>query len=206
MKIKIKELYINIRNQITKRKKLIIILSLVFTLLFSIYNRIIGAIKESLWHESISIYYFSLVIIKSIIYIYIKNTKNRKHELVVFKITKILLFVLNLLLIVPITLMVFNERPVEMSLIFSIAIALYVTIKTTKTIINYVKKRENNDILIKEIRTIDLMDVVVSILTLQNTLILVNGGINSGLQILTIISSLAGFIINIIIILLLKPN
>lgn len=185
---------------INKQKKLITILSLILTLLFSIYNRIIGVIKESLWHESISIYYFTIILIKSIILIYINKSNDRKHDSTIFKITKALLLILNILLIVPITLLILNKRAVQMSLIFSIVIALYVTIKTTKSIINYFKNKKTQDILIKQLLVIDLTDVVVSILTLQNTLITVNGGYDQTLYYLTIISSFIGFCINMFLI------
>ena len=59
-----------------------------------------------------------------------------------------------------------DKRLVDMTLILSIAIALYVTIKTSVAITQFVKS--------KELRTINLMDVTVSILTLINTLISVN--------------------------------
>lgn len=190
---------------INKQKKLITILSLILTLLFSIYNRIIGVIKESLWHESISIYYFTIILIKSIILIYINKSNDRKHDSTIFKITKVLLLILNILLIVPITLLILNKRAVQMSLIFSIVIALYVTIKTTKSIINYLKNKKTQDILIKQLLVIDLTDVVVSILTLQNTLITVNGGYDQTLYYLTIISSFIGFCINMFLIIKTKP-
>lgn len=202
--MEIKTKYINFRNEIRKRRKLILILSLVLTLLFSIYNRIIGAIKESLWHESISIYYFLLVLIKSIILIYLEKSKERKYDARIFNITKGLLIVLNILLIVPITLLVLNKRMVEMSLVFSIAIALYVTIKTTKSIVNFVKQRKTKDILLKELKVIDLTDVVVSILTLQNTLIAVNGEFDQDMYYLTIASSVVGFLVNMFLIISMK--
>ena len=59
-----------------------------------------------------------------------------------------------------------DKRLVDMTLIPSIAIALYVTIKTSVAITQFVKS--------KELRTINLMDVTVSILTLTNALISVN--------------------------------
>ena len=61
-----------------------------------------------------------------------------------------------------------------MTLILSIAIALYVTIKTSVAITQFVKRRNKDNILFKELRTINLMDVTVSILTLTNALISVN--------------------------------
>lgn len=205
--MKINKLYLKLKTEISKRRTLITILSLCFTVLFSIYNRIVGIVKESLWHETISIYYLVLVIIKSIILIYIHKSIDRNKDLVVFRVVKVLLIILNLLLIVPISLMVLNKRLVEMSLILSIAVALYVTIKTTKVIISFVKKRKEEDILLKELKVIDLMDVVVSILTLQNTLISVNStGFDEGLYYLTIGSSFVGFVINLLLVFMLRSK
>lgn len=204
--MEIKTKFINFRNEIRKKRKLILILSLVFTLLFSIYNRVIGAAKESLWHESISVYYFFLVLMKSIILIYLEKSKERKHDARIFNITKGLLIVLNILLIVPITLLILNKRMVEISLVFSIAIALYVTIKTIKSIVDFVKQRKTKDILLKELKVIDLTDVVVSILTLQNTLIAVNGEFDQAMYYLTIASSIVGYFINIFLIISMRKN
>ena len=67
-----------------------------------------------------------------------------------------------------------DKRLVDMTLIPSIAIALYVTIKTSVAITQFVKRRNKDNILFKELRTINLMDVTVSILTLTNALISVN--------------------------------
>lgn len=203
--MKIKNLYTNTKKYIISKKETIIVISLIFTMMFSLYNRIIGAINESLWHESISIYYFSLVLIKSIIYVYLKKRKSNKNDILIFKITKTLLLILNILLIVPITLLILNKRTIEISLIFSIVVALYVTIKTTKTIINYVKYKNTNNILLNELKTIELTDVVVSILTLQNTLITINSNdFDLKLFYLTIITSCIGFLLNIFLIFKMK--
>ena len=62
-------------------------------------------------------------------------------------------------------------------------------------------------ILLKQIKTIDLIDVVFSILTLQNTLISVNSSeFDIGLYYLTIVSSVVGLIINFYLILRMNIN
>lgn len=184
-----------------------LILSVIFTLLFAIYNRIVGIFNESLWNESVSIYYFALTIIKSIILISYYKQTNIENQKRIFQVTKVLLFISNLLMIVPLILMIINKRMVEASLIFSIGIALYVTIKTTISIIRFFKKETCDSILLKQIKTIDLIDVVFSILTLQNTLISVNGsGFDIGLYYLTIVSSVVGLIINFYLILRMNIN
>ena len=202
--MKIKESFINLKEKIKRQENILNIVSLVLTLLFSFYNRIIGAIKESLWHESISIYYFVLVVIKAIIVIYKLKSKDRTKDVLIFKVTKCLLLLLNTLLIVPIALMIFNKRLVEISFVFSLVIALYVTLKTIKSITNYIKNKKE-DTLTKELKVIELTDCVVSILTLQNTLIAINSdGFDEGLYYLCIISSITGFVFNIFIIIVLK--
>ena len=184
-----------------------LIISVIFTLLFAIYNRIVGIFNESLWNESVSIYYFALTIIKSIILISYYKQTNIENQKRIFQVTKVLLFISNLLMIVPLILMIINKRMVEASLIFSIGIALYVTIKTTISIIRFFKKETCDSILLKQIKTIDLIDVVFSILTLQNTLISVNGsGFDIGLYYLTIVSSVVGLIINFYLILRMNIN
>ena len=202
--MKIKESFINLKEKIKRQENILNIVSLVLTLLFSFYNRIIGAIKESLWHESISIYYFVLVVIKAIIVIYKLKSKDRTKDVLIFKVTKCLLLLLNVLLIVPIVLMIFNKRLVEISFVFSLVIALYVTLKTIKSITNYIKNKKE-DTLTKELKVIELTDCVVSILTLQNTLIAINSdGFDEGLYYLCIISSITGFVFNIFIFIVLK--
>ena len=196
--MKFKEYFSKIKNAIECNRKNVRFGSLILTLFFSIFNRVLGVIKESLWHESISIYYFILVTIKGILLLYYYNSKTMKNETKVFILIKILLIILNALLIVPITLLVLNKRIVEMTLIPSIAIALYVAIKTTVVIIQYIKRKQEDSILIRELRTINLMDVTVSILTLTNTLIAVNSNeFDIGLYYLTIAVSIVGFAVNI---------
>ena len=206
IKMKIKEFITNVWSKI-KISKIYIYSPLIITFLFAIYNRVVGFLKESLWHESISIYYLLLLSIKTIIIVYIYKSKNRTKDKLIFRLTKVLLILLNILLIVPIVLMIFNQRIVQISLILSIAIALYVTIKTVKVIMVAIKKRKESDLLVRELRIIDLMDVILSILTLQNTLITVNSdGFDPGLFYLTIGSSIAGLIINLVFIFLLRQN
>ena len=90
-----------------------------------------------------SIHFELMQICDKIILLYIYKSKNRNNDKLVFGLVKILLLILNVLLIIPITLMILNKRLIEMTLILSIVVALYVTIKTTKVIINFVRKNIN---------------------------------------------------------------
>ena len=54
--MRIKDYYLKTKNTIEENRKIIYICSLIFTLAFSIFNTILGIVKESIWHETISIY------------------------------------------------------------------------------------------------------------------------------------------------------
>ena len=205
--MKIKDCYLKTKNTIEENRKIIYICSLIFTLAFSIFNRILGIVKESIWHETISIYYFTLVIIRGILILYIYKSKTKEKEIIIFRLIKVLLVILNTLLIFPIVLLIMNKRIVEMTLIPSIAVALYVTVKTSVTITQFVKKRKEENVLFKELRTINLMDVTLSILTLTNTLIAVNSTeFDIGMYYLSISVSIVGFAVNIFLLTRLKER
>lgn len=85
-----------------------------------------------------------------------------------------LLFLINLSLVVPFTLMVMQERPVVLTLIPAVAMAVYTTYKVTVSALNLKKKNTSGNLSVRFLRMINFMDALVSIATLQNTLIMVS--------------------------------
>ena len=167
---------------------------IIFAVLFAVYNGIIGLIYKSTWHISIFGYYLLLLIVKCfVIYMEIKDKGNAKKEKNVFVFTTILLFIISIALIAPLAIMVLNKRIITFSLEVSIGIAAYTTYKVTISIISYVKRRKLNGIMIRELQTIGIIESIVSILTLQNTLISVNGGSDRSLYNMTIATSFVGW-------------
>ena len=106
-------------------------------------------------------------------------------------------FFFDFCLIAPITLMIIHPKDVSFGLIPSIAVAAYTTYKITIAIINYVKVKKYNNIMFKFVNELSVVDAFVSILTLQHTLIMVNGGMTT--QMLKL-SSATSFIILLAII------
>ncbi|MDE7100910.1 MAG: hypothetical protein K2O05_03550, partial [Anaeroplasmataceae bacterium] len=101
-------------------------------------------------------------------------------------------------------LMVLNQKNVLMGLIPAIAMAAYTTFKITMAIINYKKTRKNDHLSIRALRIINMIDALVSILSLQNILIVVNGGSKAeDMMILSGVSSLV-IILSILIIIIIS--
>lgn len=154
--------------------------SVIITLIFALYNGAIGIIYQTSWNISISIYYILLFLIRLLIIL-------SKKEKITYIFTSIFLFIINLALIAPITIMALNQKNINIGLIPAIGIATYTTYKITNAIIHYKKNYKNDNLLDKQNIIINLVDSIVSILTLQNTLILVNGEMDNmtGLVIIT---------------------
>jgi hypothetical protein len=180
---------------------------IIIGLIYSLYNAITGLILGSLWHICISVYYTLLLVIKCILFICLKKQRDNEMSTIVFISTSCLMFLISLSLVIPIILMIINERPVSFPLEVAIGIAAYTTYKITVAVIGFVKRGGSQNILVCEIATIGLIEAVVSVLTLQNTLITVNGGAeDSGLTILSAVSSAVGliFILYLVLRLILK--
>ena len=137
--------------------------SLFVTALFALYNGFLGIYNASLWHGSICVYYLVLVILRGMII----SSRSRIER------SGLLLF-LNFCLVVPVSLMVVRQKPVNMSLIPAIAMAAYTTYKVVMASVNLKKRKRSADNLVRLLRTISFIEALVSVLTLQNTLIMVN--------------------------------
>ncbi|MCR5773506.1 MAG: hypothetical protein K6G42_00345 [Lachnospiraceae bacterium] len=155
--------------------------SLFITILFTIYNGILGSIHSSVWYVSICLYYSLLILLRfSITFIEHLAKKNqdlseafRRNS---FIILSVFLIILNICLIGPFALMVKQESPVNMTLIPAIAMAAYTFYKLTMSGIHFKKSRQSQDVLIRLARLINLIDALFSIVVLQTTLIMVASG------------------------------
>ena len=158
--------------------------------LFIIFNGALGVIYNSLWHGTICIYYILLTMVRGTIIFFQRNEKHRneldgsKLRTTVSKCTHMMLFILNLALIVPISIMVKGERAYTYGLIPAIAMAAYTVYRIVISSINLKKVKKESNCLVRELRVINMIDTLVAILTLQNALIISKGGMDSGMKIL----------------------
>ena len=152
--------------------------SLFVTALFALYNGFLGVYHASLWHGSICVYYLVLVILRTTVIAAGKKTERMEEpnrvQTKVYVASAVLLLLLNLCLVVPVSLMVVQQKPVHMTLIPAIAMAAYTTYKVIMASVHLKRRKRSSDRLVRLLRTISFIDALVSVLTLQNTLIMVN--------------------------------
>ena len=148
---------------------------------FTIYNAVLGILYGASWNISISIYYFLLTVIRSIIVLSQKNSKHRSlsggsvYRNKICRLTHVLLFFMNAAMIAPIAIMVKGGRSYTFGLIPAITTAAYTTYRIAVSILNYKKTRRSENVLIAELRMINLVDSCIAVLSLQNTLIAATG-------------------------------
>lgn len=151
------------------------------TVLFALYHGCLGILYRSVWHWGICAFYLLLMAIRGCILLTEKRNRVRpevdrpRFLYRTFLISAALMLALDVSLLLPIILMVLLDTPVNMGLVSAIAMAAYTTYKITMASIHFRRqsRRACGDPLIMELRTVNLIDALVSILTLQNTLIMV---------------------------------
>lgn len=156
--------------------------SLGITALFALYHGYLGFCCASMWHGNIGVFYLLLMVIRGTILFTEKRNRARPEaeqnrcRCRTFLISSVLLLVMDLALIWPIAMMVVLDKPVSIGLIPAIAMASYTTWKITMASVHMgrQRRRASGNILAAELRTVNFIDALVAILTLQNTLIMVN--------------------------------
>ncbi len=180
-------------------------LSFTMTTVFAFYNGIIGLLYGSLWNLSIAAYYFLLSLVRGVIMdtersIYRSGSDGRVRRRRTAKLTSWFLLLMTVLLIVPVTMLAFNKAPVDMSLIPAIGMAAYTSYKIVFASINLHRKRLSENILIRELRNINFIDALISILTLQNTLLVINNSTGDMyLHIISVVTSATALVVIMVI-------
>lgn len=183
-------------------------LAFIFVFIFSIYNAILGIIYQSVWYISISIYYFLLMIVRFILVKngYLLGKQKLEIDIKAKKMTKIYLksgiylFLIDLVLVIPITMLIYFQKKVNFPDWIAIGMAAYTFYKLITAIVNFIKTRKSEHLIIKGLRTINFTDAMVSLLTLENTLILTFSTEKS--ESLFILGAILGFVIIVLCFLL----
>ncbi len=188
-------------------------LSALIGLGFTIFNGVLGIVYRSAWHASICIYYVLLAIVRGIVsgvlgkdLISKKYFGNDGHRRIYIS-THIVMMIMDIALIFPIAYMVRGQRTYEYGLIPAIVMAAYITYRITMGILHYRKARREENLLVKELRTISLNDSLIALLTLQNALIIASGSeMRSMIRLTTWTSALIWFAVLIITVISLSRN
>lgn len=202
--MKIKQTIKKTRSDFLFKTLLLSAFSIIVTFVFAVYNLYLGIKYGDAFALGISIYYILLVWVKSATLIVEKvlskkdDEEKKRIRQKNYKISSVFVFVIDFCLIAPILLMVIQPKEFKYGIIPAIAMATYSVYKISSAIYNYKKAKISNNLTNLLLRKINVIDALVSILSLQRTLIMVNGGMGKEMQMLSFFSSI-GIIILIII-------
>ncbi|MGN0408464.1 MAG: hypothetical protein ACI4EJ_09390 [Bacteroides sp.] len=171
------------------------VLSFAVTVLFAVFNGVLGIKYGTVWNICICVYYCLLAVIRGLVsggaIRYAESDISNRNR--IHLVSSVILILLNISLVVPLALMVMNKKSVNMTMIPAISMAAYTTYKAVMASVNLRKARNTKDILVKELRNINFIDAIISILTIQNTLLVVKASADrQDMMILATVSSVAG--------------
>ncbi len=189
-----------IKNDYVFRTFISSALSFFITVLFTAYNVFLCIAYEAVWNIGIAVYYALLLSIRA--YVIFSERKFHKEKLAdeqkenkrtkLFLIQSIFLFIIDFALIAPISLMVLQKKTVNYSTIPAITVAAYTTYKIVISTRNIIKTRNVLHLSLTILRTVNFVDALVSVLSLQYTLIITfGGGMDKDMFILCAVSSFA---------------
>lgn len=195
--MKIKQAIKITKNDFLYKTLLLSGLSIMVTVAFAVYNLYLGIKYIDAFAIGIFVYYILLIWVKSatIIVERVLSKKDEENQNRIrtknYKIFSVFVFVIDFCLIAPIILMVTQPKEFKYGIIPAITVATYSVYKITLAIINYKRAKKSCNLSIILLRKINLIDALVSILTLQRTLIMVKGGMGKEMQTLSFVSSIA---------------
>ena len=185
--------------------------ALIWNVMFAILQLILGFINHSFWFLSMFFYYVILGVMR---FFLLKHTRNYQPKEDMQMETKksilcgwLLLF-MNLTLAVIVVFVILLNDTFQHHMITTIAIAFFTFLTLTFAIINLVRYRKYQSPIYSAAKSISLIAVCVSLLTMETTMLATFGAIESQLfkQIILSISGVAviGFAITMAIIMIVK--
>ncbi len=175
-------------------------LSFFVTVAFTAYNVFLAVVYKSPFNLGLSVYYALLLCIRLFVILSelrfnkagYNNEQIESGRKKLFFMQSIMLFVIDLALVAPISMMVLQQKDVNYSEIPAIMIAAYTVYKIVTATINFIKTRKSTHLSVKILRNINFVDALVSVLSLQYTLIMTfNGGISGNMFTVCALSSFA---------------
>lgn len=167
----------------TRRTFLFSSLSFLSTIAFTAYNLFLGIVYHSSWNFGIAIYYALLVSVRAYTLFSERNLYHKKKaeeykenaRKKLFFVQSVFLFLIDFALVVPISLMVLQRKEIHYTAVPAIATAAYTTYKIIVSTKNFIKAKKQPSLSVQILRNINFVDGLVSVLTLQYTMIMTFG-------------------------------
>lgn len=139
--------------------------SLLFGILYTIFNIIISHLSGTLWYGAIICYYLVLVILRTNLLFNKTKNNSEKKEIVKYRLCGIIFCVLTIILGAMIFLIVREDKKYIHHISVVYIIAGYTIFRICVAIYNIIKVKRNEDYLMKALRSINFVTALISILS-----------------------------------------
>ena len=155
-----------------KRYRVIVksVLSLVFNLLFAFYNGILGVLSSSLIFIASSVYYLLLSSMRFSALLVNRKGKKQNDRLIV-SMVGVMLIILSIVFHIMVIVSMKHSTAAMYGTVTMIAIATFTFTKITMAVITAVKQKGENSKLFKAVNAIKYSEVAVSLLTMQQSML-----------------------------------
>ena len=175
--------------------------SFLMSLLFSGFNAYMGIANRSIWYGALAAFYIALAFLRGGVLVYHKKAKGKKIQndeyikAKAYRNSGIIMLILNVALSSAIAQMIFSDAHFTYMGWTIFAYAAYAFYKITMSIIGLIKAHKQEDLTVRAIRNINLVDALVSILALQTALLTMfsQGEVN-----ISIFNTLTGIVVSLL--------
>ena len=150
----------------------------ILNIIFALCNCILGFISHSVWFLAVGAYYIILGVMRIlVIQFYAKDKKSGRF---IMNFSGVMLLVLSVILSVIVYMTVRYDVASPHHEITMITIALYAFIKLSLAIVEFVKSGKKTDFYHRTLSSITFTDAIVSIYSLQRSMLVSFEGLSSG--------------------------
>lgn len=155
-----------------KRYRLIVksVLSLVLNLIFAFYNGILGVLSSSLIFTASSVYYLLLSSMRFSA-VLLNRKGQKKNDMLIVSIVGVMLIILSVIFHIMVIVSIKYNTASLYGTVTMIAIATFTFAKITMAVITAVKHKGERSKLFKAINAIRYSEVAVSLLTMQQSML-----------------------------------
>lgn len=184
----------NINEKLLRKDRKLLfsfLVSIVVSLVLTIYNAIFGLVNHVIWNACGAVYYLILLIIRTIIFIeeyrWMKKGSKMKKSTYIFN--SVLMIIITVSLVGVACWMIYRQNPVKLSNVPIIILAVFAGYKIFSAVKRLVEYREEKNAYTRQVLNVTLISAGVTLLTFQNTFIVVCGGFSKRMVIFSILSS-----------------
>ena len=184
----------NINEKLLKKDRKLLfsfLVSIVVSLVLTIYNAIIGLVNHVIWNACGAIYYLILLIIRTIIFAeeYRWMKKGIKMKKATYIFNSVLMSIITVSLAGVACWMIYRQNPVKLSNVPIIILAIFSGYKIFSVVKRLIEYQKEKNVYTRQVLNVTLISAVVTLLTFQNTFIVVYGGFSRRMVVYSVLSS-----------------